>query len=126
MSDLMTLGQRAELTRTYTADDLSAFADLAGAAPVGQVPEPLLGALFSYLLGVELPGPGTNYLKQELSFPSPAPLDTPLTASVEITRIRVDKQIVDLWASCITPEGTVVCEGRALVKAADTGRLPAA
>jgi hypothetical protein len=50
-------------------------------------------------------------------------LDTPLTAKVEITRIRTDKQIVDLWASCETPDGQIVCEGRALVKAKDTGRL---
>ncbi|MCV6594017.1 MAG: phosphate acetyltransferase [Silicimonas sp.] len=125
MSGTLHLGQRAELTRSYTAGDLAEFAALAGTAPGEAVPEPLLGALFSYLLGVELPGPGTNYLKQDFAFPAPAPLDTALTASVEITRIRAEKQIVDLWASCTTPDGTVVCEGRALVKAADTGRLPA-
>lgn len=36
------------------------------------VPEPLIAGLFSTLLGVRLPGPGTNYLKQELGFHGPA------------------------------------------------------
>jgi acyl dehydratase len=120
----LTIGQSAQITRSYSASDLAQFHALASSGAVqDSVPGPLLGALFSYLLGVELPGAGTNYLKQELRFPQPAPLDTPLTAKVEITRIRTDKQIVDLWASCETPDGQIVCEGRALVKAKDTGRL---
>jgi 3-hydroxybutyryl-CoA dehydratase len=48
--------------------------------------EPLIGALFSYLLGVRLPGYGTNYLKQEMHFLTAAPLDQPLTARVILTR----------------------------------------
>lgn len=118
---MMEIGQVASQTRTYSADDLRAFAALSGTAPGDHVPEPLIAGLFSYLLGVELPGPGTNYLKQELSFKAPAPLDTMLTASVEIMRARPDKHLVDLWARCVTPDGTVICEGRSLVKAKDAG-----
>ncbi len=117
----MELGQTAQVTRSYDAADLAAFAELSGVAPQAHVPEPLIAALFSYLLGVRLPGSGTNYLKQELDFQAPAPLETALTATVEVTRIRPEKQIVDLWARCVMPDGTVVCEGRALVLAKDVG-----
>ncbi|CUH84107.1 hotdog family protein [Thalassovita mediterranea] len=115
---MLTVGQAAEIRRTYTQSDLAEFAALSGS--VGDtVPEPLIAALFSYLLGVDLPGSGTNYLKQELAFKAPAPLDTPLLARVEITRLRPEKHLVDLWASCTAPDGTVLCEGRSLVKAKD-------
>jgi len=118
----MTLGETATVTRSYTAADLAGFAELSGAEPGAHVPEPLIAALFSYLLGVKLPGSGTNYLKQDLAFAAPAPLDTPLTASVEITRLRPEQHLVDLWARCVTPDGTLICEGRALVKAKDVGQ----
>lgn len=116
----MQLGDFSGLRRRFTADDLQGFSDLSGATPDTCVPEPLLAALISYLLGVRMPGPGTNYLKQELDFPAPAPLDAELTASVEVTRLREDKLIADLWAKVTLPDGTIVAEGRSLVKYADT------
>jgi hypothetical protein len=118
----MKVGDKATLERSFTEADSEAYAALGGGAPDGFVPEPLIGALFSYLLGVELPGPGTNYLKQDITFAARAPLGTPLTASVEITRIRAEKSIVDLWASARLPDGTLIAEGRSLVKFADTDR----
>ena len=116
---MLKVGQSAETTRSYSKEDLQAFSALSGADADG-VPEPLIAALFSYLLGVELPGAGTNYLKQDLVFKAPAPVDTMLHAKVEITRLRPDKHVVDLWATCRTPNGTLICEGRSLVKAKDT------
>ncbi len=117
----MDVGQSASVSRIYTAGDLARFAELSGAAPGDHVPEPLIAALFSYLLGVKLPGSGTNYLKQELRFHAPAPTDTELTATVEITRLRPEKHLADLWARCVAPDGTLICEGRSLVKAKDVG-----
>ena len=117
----MEIGQSAEVTRAYCAEDITAFSALSGVSAGMHVPEPLIAALFSYLLGVKLPGSGTNYLKQDLAFVAPAPLDTDLTAKVEITALRPDKHLVDLWASCVSADGTVICEGRALVKAKDVG-----
>lgn len=125
----MRVGDHAEITRRYTPQDLDAFAQLSGAAPGDTpgdspgdaVPEPLIAALFSYLLGVELPGSGTNYLKQSLRFTAPAPIGEALTARVEITRLRPEKQLVDLATTCRRADGTLVCEGRALVLARDVG-----
>ncbi|WP_216180490.1 hypothetical protein [Verticiella alkaliphila] len=79
------------------------------------MPEPLIGALFSCLLGEDLPGHGTNYLKQSLAFVAPARIAEPLTASVRITRLRADKALVDLHTRCTGADGRLLCTGNALV-----------
>ncbi len=115
------IGQTAQTTRTFTAADIEEYARLTGAARVdtGAVPGPLLGGMFSYLLGTTLPGRGTNYLKQRLEFPGRAGVDEELTATVEIIRLRPDKDLVNLRTVCTNPRGEVVCEGEALVKVKD-------
>jgi acyl dehydratase len=130
----MRLGQRAQAIRTFTAADLIEYVDLTGdtnpvfadasyARELGLegplVPSGLLGGLFSYLLGTELPGRGTNYLKQRLLFPAPAYVDQALAASVEIIRIRPEKQLVNLSTVCTDPADNVVCSGEALVLVSD-------
>ncbi len=119
----MKIGDRARVTRTFRRDDVAALAALAGGKCAGgaSVPEPLIGGLFSYLLGRELPGFGTNYLKQQMRFLRPAPLGEPITATVEITRMRPDKHLVDLATTCTAADGTVLCDGRALVLVEDVG-----
>lgn len=116
----MKLGDEATITRAFTGADLADYLSLGGAPmPAGEAPEPLVGALFSYLLGVRTPGPGTNYLKQQTRFLAPIPLEQPLTARVAITRIRPDKHLVDLETTCHGPDGTLLAEGRALVYVED-------
>ena len=114
------VGQRAEMTRAFSVDDVARYVTLGGheSAP-GELPEPLVNALFSRLLGVELPGQGTNYLKQESAFFDTAHVGERLTASVEITRLRPEKDLVDLRTRCIGEAGNLVSEGRALVYVAD-------
>jgi acyl dehydratase len=133
----MVLGQRAQTRRTFTAADLAEYAGLTGdtnplfadanytqevglKAPL--VPGGLLGGIFSYLLGTELPGRGTNYLKQQFHFLAPAYVDQELTASVEIIRIRPEKQLVNLSTSCSDEADNVVCSGEALVLVSDVER----
>jgi acyl dehydratase len=119
---MLAVGDRVEIRRSYGEVDMTGFAELTGIKPE-TVPEPLIAGLFSYLLGVDLPGPGTNYLKQDLEFLAPAPLGEELVASVEITRLRPEKHLVDLAAECRRPNGELVCRGRSLVLAKDTGRI---
>ena len=115
------VGQRAATRRTFTLADVAEYAALTGIAPehIDNVPGPLLGGMFSYLLGTTLPGRGTNYLKQHLEYPIPARAGEELTATVEITRIRSDKYLVNLRTVCTNPSGAVVCSGEALVVVKD-------
>lgn len=113
-------GQFAETARAFTRADVEALQRLSGAPDSGDVvPEALINGLFSYLLGVDLPGQGTNYLKQETEFLALAPLGESLTARVEIVRLRPEKHLVDLATTCRTERGETVARGRALVLARD-------
>jgi 3-hydroxybutyryl-CoA dehydratase len=120
MSGPLALGRSARTQRIFTRDDVEALHALTGAPLTSDcVPEALINGLFSYLLGVDLPGQGTNYLKQETRFLAGAALGERLTARVEITRLRPDKHLVDLATVCETADGTRIAEGRALVLARD-------
>ncbi|MCW5724459.1 MAG: phosphate acetyltransferase [Maricaulaceae bacterium] len=119
----MKIGDFAETRRAFGEDDIAALARLSGAPAVDQaVPEALINALFSYLLGVKLPGRGTNYLKQQTRYLRPVAANEALTARVQITRIRPEKHLVDLATTCRDGAGALVAEGRALVLVKDVSR----
>ncbi len=114
------IGQTAVTKRTFTPADIAEYAVLTGIAGDSRnVPGPLLGGMFSYLLGTRLPGRGTNYLKQHLEFPAAARVGEELTATVEIIRLRPEKELVDLKTICIDSSGRIVCQGQALVLVKD-------
>lgn len=112
-------GARAECRRSFSAADLADYADLAGIAAGQGVPEPLIGGMFSYLLGTRLPGPGTNYLKQQIIFHAPARPGEELTAAVEVSRVRPEKELVNLRTTCLGADGRLIAEGEALVLVKD-------
>jgi len=105
------IGERAELCARFPPGAIAAM----GGGP--DLPEPLLGALISRLLGTALPGPGTNWLKLQLDYTAAAPMDAEITARAEITRIRPATGLVDLAVACHRPGGQVLCRGRALTRA---------
>lgn len=117
---VLLVGIKAETQRTFSEDEIKEYNSLVGAKVAGEVPEPLIAGMFSFLLGEELPGFGTNYLKQRMQFNAVADAGEPLVASVEVARIRADKNLVDLKTVCTGLEGRVICEGSALVLTKDT------
>jgi len=120
MRGALTTGQAIETRRVFSRSDGDDLTRLSGApASPNAVPEALVNGMFSYLLGVDLPGQGTNYLKQETEFLADAPYGEALTARVEITRLRPDKHLVDLDTTCRTEDGRLIARGRALVLARD-------
>ncbi|HSG17179.1 MAG TPA: MaoC family dehydratase [Anaerolineae bacterium] len=130
----LSIGQTAVTRRTFTDRVLAEYRDLTGdhnplfgdAAYAQQaglkqvmIPGGLLGGLFSYLLGTELPGRGTNWLKQQLAFIQPSYPGEEITAQVQIIRLRPEKELVNLRSKCLNPAGQVVCTGEALVLVSD-------
>ncbi|GLV52285.1 hypothetical protein TBS_28500 [Thermobispora bispora] len=120
------VGRSATLERTFTAEDLAEYRSLSGDTtedPAGgeSVPEPLIAGLFSTLLGTDLPGNGTMYLKQEMRFLGRAKPGETVRAEVTVTAVRPEKALVDL--DTVAKVGDrVVCEGKALVMAPQYGR----
>lgn len=83
-----------------------------------EIPPPLLGGAVSWVLGVDLPGPGTNWINQTFRFHEPVPVGSELRTSVTITRLRPEKELVNLSTVWETPD-RVVATGEALVLVSD-------
>jgi acyl dehydratase len=112
----LALSQQAQIERRFDADVIRHWQHLVGApGPDSEVPEPLIAGLFSCLLGEQLPGHGTNYLKQSLHFAAAARAGEALQAQVTITRLRPDKALVNLATQCTGEDGRLICHGEALV-----------
>ena len=123
----LVVGQQASTTRIFTAEDVANYRTLTGDLTLGfgetmgetAVPGPLLAGMFSDLLGTKLPGKGTNWLKQQLKFPAVAHVGDKITAAVIITRLRPEKELVNLRTTCTTTAGTIICSGESLVLVRD-------
>jgi len=131
MINNLKVGERASLSRAFTEEDVIQFANIstdtnpihldesfAADSVFGQriVHGMLIASLFSALVGVKLPGAGTIYLGQSLTFKAPVSIGEQVTASVEIIKIREDKPIVTLRTLCVNSEGQIVVDGEAVVK----------
>lgn len=128
--DELEIGQSAELTHAVTEDDVLKFADASGdhnplhvdeayAAKTmfrGRIAHGLLPASFvSAVVGTLLPGPGSIYLGQTLSFHRPTRIGDVCVARVEVVGIDRDSARVTLRTTC-SVGGELVLEGEATVR----------
>ena len=115
--DLVRNSDVAEIVRVFGEADVAEWASLTGARdlPRGEVPGPLVASLVSCLLGTRLPGRGTNWLKQRLMFVRAAVVGEPITAQVQVVRVRPEKGLVNLRTTCTGAYGRVILDGEALV-----------
>ena len=133
MSRDLKVGDRASVSKTFTDEDVLNFSNLsldknpihldqafAEKSIFGKkiAHGMLVASLFSGLLGMKLPGEGSIYLGQSLSFMIPIYIGDEVTATVEVIKIRPDKPIVTMRTFCVNSEGLVVVEGEAVVKVA--------
>ncbi len=114
---MLTVGDAIEITRSYSREDILEYCQLAAIDPdvIQGVPEPLIAAMYSDMLGTKLPGPGTMYMKQTSQYLAPAPIEQTLTAKVEVSRIRPENGLVNLRTTCVDEHGKLLCDGGALV-----------
>lgn len=119
------IGARVRVDRKFTPTDIAGFAVVAGLdrADFGFLPEPLLGALFSQLIGMKLPGRGALYKKQQLEFSFATPLYHPLTAAVEVAAIDAPSGLVTLRTLATLADATILTDGRALVAPAPPAKV---
>ncbi len=73
------------------------------------------GALFSTVLGTELPGPGAIYLGQSLRFRHPVGLGDTITVTVRVTAKSSEKHRVTLDCEAQNQKGETVITGTAEV-----------
>jgi len=123
-------GDKAEFTKTISEADVYLFAGVTGDLNPAHVNEAyakttffktriahgmLLGGLISTVIGTQLPGPGTIYVRQELDFLSPVRFGDTVTACVEIIENLAEKNRVRLKTTCVNQDGKPVVDGVALV-----------
>ena len=124
------VGARATWTRTFSADDVDAFAtisgdrnplhfdaDFAARTRVERlvVQGGLTTGLFNALVAERLPGPGSVFLHQEWDYPAPVYIGDTVTAEAEVIEARTDKPITRLRCVARRQDGTEVLRGECLV-----------
>jgi 3-hydroxybutyryl-CoA dehydratase len=75
----------------------------------------IAAGMISATLANDLPGPGTVYLGQTLTFKAPVFIGDTVTATVVVRSLREDKPIVTLDTVVTNQDGAVVLEGEAVV-----------
>jgi phosphotransacetylase/acyl dehydratase len=126
------VGDSAELIRTLKPEDIELFAAMSGDVNPAHVDADYAksdmfhkiiahgmwgGALISAVLGTELPGPGTIYLDQSLSFRHAVGLGDTVTVRVTVAEMKPEHNHVTLDCLCINQRGETVIKGQALVVA---------
>ncbi|HET9084010.1 MAG TPA: MaoC family dehydratase [Candidatus Limnocylindrales bacterium] len=124
------VGQRGTWTKTFTADDVEAFAALTGDRNPLHFDEDfarrtrpgrlivhggLTTGLFNALVAEVLPGPGSVFLHQEWDYPAPAYIGDTVTAEAEVIEARADKPITTLRCVARRDDGTEVLTGTCVV-----------
>ena len=124
------LGDMASFQKTITETDVYLYAGITGDNNPAHINElvaadsrfkgriahgMLVSGLISAVLGVQLPGPGTIYLGQELKFTAPVKFGDTIKAEAEVVEKRAEKNILKLKTTCTNQDGTVVIEGMATV-----------
>lgn len=127
--DEISVGDSAEMIRVLSAKDIDLFAVMSGDVNPAHLDTEYAqdsmfkkviahgmwgGALISAVLGTEMPGPGTIYLKQNLFFRRPVCIGDTITVRVTV-REKGEKGKVVFDCVCLNQEGEAVIKGEAEV-----------
>jgi acyl dehydratase len=124
------IGDYATTTKTFLDEDVRTFANISGDKNPIHLDEEyasstrfgkrlvhgiLTSGIISALLGMELPGPGSIYIKQILNFKAPVYIGDTITATVTVTGVRTDKPIITLETVCKNQDDVMVIDGEAIL-----------
>lgn len=130
--DEIEVGQTTTYTRTVSENDIKLFAAVSGDVnPVHLDAEfaattmfgeriahgMYTGGLISAALAMQLPGPGTIYLGQNLKFERPVKLGDTITVELRVLEKKPEKRIVQLETIARNQHGKTVVSGTATVMA---------
>ena len=116
--DEIAIGDSASLSRTLSKDDIALSAAISGDVNPTMIGHGMWGgALVSAVLDTRLPGPGTIYLGQELSFRKPVGLGDTIAVTVTAKEKRPEKHIVVFDCRCVNQRGEEVITGTAVTMA---------
>jgi 3-hydroxybutyryl-CoA dehydratase len=128
--DKLSVGDFAEMAKTVTETDIYLYAGITGDFNPAHVNEEyakntffktriahgmLTAGFISAIIANQLPGPGTIYLKQDLSFLAPVRIGDTITGKVEVLELIPEKNRVRIKTTCSNQEGVVVLTGEGLV-----------
>jgi 3-hydroxybutyryl-CoA dehydratase len=124
------IGDTAEFSKTVSESDIYQFAGITGDFNPAHMNEEyakktffktriahgmLSAGFISTAIGTKLPGTGSIYISQTLSFLAPVRIGDTITARVEVIEIMAGKNRVRLKTVCVNQEGTQVLDGEAVV-----------
>ncbi|WP_026888698.1 MaoC family dehydratase [Clostridium beijerinckii] len=124
------IGDKASFQKTITETDVYLYAGITGdlnPAHINQVESEktmfkgriahgmLTAGLVSAVLGMQLPGPGSIYLGQELKFTAPVRIGDTIKAEVEVIEKIEDKNRIKLSTTCTNQDGVEVLKGTATI-----------
>ena len=127
--DEIRLGDTAEFSNTFSEADIYLYAGISGDFNPAHVNEAyalktyfktriahgmLPAGLISAVIGTQLPGPGSIYMHQTLSFLAPVRMGDTITARVEVVE-KIDKKKVRLKTICVNQDEVMVLKGEAMV-----------
>ena len=122
------VGQKGSLTKTFTEDDVKAFAEISlDKNPIHLDEEYAKNSIFkkrvvhgilqsgliSAVLGNKLPGEGSIYREQNLTFKKPAFIGDTLTALVEVLEIKERIGLLILKTTVTNQDGQLLIDGTA-------------
>ena len=122
-------GQRAQLSRRVTTNDIELFTAISGDRNPLHYDEPsarasrfgeiivqggVVSAILNAVVAERLPGPGTVFLNVNWDFKAPVRPGDGVTGEVEVVEVREDKPITRLRTTVTRDDGTVVLDGTAL------------
>ncbi len=128
--DEIHLGQEAHYERIITEEDINNFAAVSGDNnPIhldeefakktifkGRIAHGILSVSFiSTTLASKLPGPGSIYLKQEVTFRKPVRIGDKITSVVKVINKDNEKNHITLKTTCLNQKNEVVVDGKAVV-----------